>query len=1672
MSPVIVAMEQPSYKRPFCSDSFFNLTEVWGSDFKLSECFQFSMLTFPGLTLFCMFILSVLFEKHTWNLPIALIKFGILQCLRMVLCSGIAVCVIILLVSTICMEVFYSLPIDSVQYFSMTILFVSVVSHMLLVEYKRRACQPRSQMLFAFTCLIIVCMLPRLYGLLYAGKGWSDQFTFYWIHAATISVYICLAFGELLIQFFSPFNEQNSLLDDKDACPELWASVPALWTFSWLTSTIWKGFRGQINSPSNMFHIRPEDSVNESYGRFKRAWRRSYNLWFTRKKSETPFSNVMDDDVPLLTDFEENNEDTENVSNDANMLNATPDVDILSPSTTNNNSNSHNLEVCKQSTIKASPARATWGLFYALISSFGLRLFCGWILISAAVFFNYSSPLLLGMLLRFLSKPEAPSWQGYFIAFSMLFLQSISVLVDQKGFYSCLSLGISVRSALTSAIYRKSLRLSSEARNQYTTGELINLLSVDVNRIKELFMFSFLVWDALIEFGLSFILLWRQLGSAAIAGVGFLLLVLPLNCLLIWATQKFEIREMKYKDKRMKCLGEVLAAIRVVKLYAWEKAFQSQVKSIRQSELIELLRVALGWGLCHVVWNLAPYIILLITFVTYLREFLFANHNVLLDNWVGNTTDIPTPQLLTPERIFVSVSLFNLLRSPLLLLPWSLSSSIMAFVSIRRLGLFLLADELEYYSSDKNSYSLDEKSTDAVTLENASFSWTKTGPLTLRNLNVRISRGWLVAVVGNVGSGKSSFLSACLSDMFKRSGKVSIKGSIAYVSQTAWIQQQSLQENIRFVTSSDPTQSNPVAEQIEELWYKNVVSACALETDIAHLPAGDKTEIGEKGVNLSGGQKQRVSLARAVYQRSDIYLLDDPLSAVDTHVAKHLFDNVLGPNGLLKDKTRIMTTNSFHWLSSADWIIVLNTNGEITQSGTYNEVVNNNSGHFANYLESIKKDKINDETMNESNHRKSSFTTRFSRSCSVVVPHSSSHPIGILSRSPPLNATKKLSLESSVSFLKPINFTDVTTYNTTSKHDNNEQIMPTGEALNDLIDFRSEQEVTHRRSPTSISITDLNASSSDDDKFENDDLEHGKFMTDEEIMHGHVSWSAYWEYFRARSVSVTFISVLSYVGFLGVQLLHQQLLSKILHAPASFFDHTPLGRILNRFSNDVDNLDHTIPNSFSDTIGTTGDVVISLVIVSVTLRPFGIGLAVIIPVFIFCITVLIFYMPSVRQTRRLDANTRSPLLTNYSETSASSLGVTVVRAFKRDKEFIAKSDKLIDANAVFEYARFVANRWLDIHLNLSCSLMVFVCAVIVVAFRSKISPGIAGLIIVYALQVFDSLTWVIKQLSQLETSSVSLERICEYIRVEQEADWDHGVDSPPPIDWPRPCCEITFNKATVQYHLPSKNKVTDNHDLSLSQKTSNSGRLVTALKSIDLKLSGNPQERRIGIVGRTGAGKSSLASSIFRLIEPTILEEDRLDIHRTSTKRGPILVDGVDLSRIGLHELRSRFSILPQEPIIFAGTLRFNLDPFGKLPDIDLWRAIESAHLTDWVRSTNAGLDYECGEGGANLSAGQRQLVCLARVFLSSGGRVRLLILDEATAAMDPSTDNLVMNTVIGDQFKDATVIIIAHRLSTVMNTDRIVVLDHGQVIETGHPQDLLSNPNSHFAIMNKVKQS
>uniref|UniRef100_A0A183AJI4 ABC transporter domain-containing protein n=1 Tax=Echinostoma caproni TaxID=27848 RepID=A0A183AJI4_9TREM len=471
---------------------------------------------------------------------------------------------------------------------------------------------------------------------------------------------------------------------------------------------------------------------------------------------------------------------------------------------------------------------------------------------------------------------------------------------------------------------------------------LVNLLSVDVNRIMELFMYSFFTWIALVQLILSFYLLWQQLGLATLAGIGLLLLMLLFNAGLMWFLQRFEY------------------------------AFASQVTKIRKTELRNLLRVTVCWGGAQLFWNMTPFAILASTFAVYTRNILFASSAPFP---INGTEAIPNrPSFLNAERIFVSVSLFNLLREPLVALPWSLSVIVMSFVSFRRIGKLFLAPELDQSAIETGPDQKDDEQASAIEFRDAAFSWTDNGPLVLSNLDFSIRRGWLVAVVGTVGSGKSSLLSACLGDLTRRSGTAKLKGTTAYVPQTAWIQQQTLRDNICFGESLGSSPSSRDALTGKREWYDTVIKACALQTDLDRLSAGDKTEIGERGVNLSGGQRQRVSLARAVFQAKviealnpvilgrtgwglncDVYLMDDPLSAVDSHVGKHLFDQVLGPDGLLKEKTRVVTTNAFHWLQQADWILVLNENGQLVQSGTYHDIAPNTSGHFAEYLKNIEK---------------------------------------------------------------------------------------------------------------------------------------------------------------------------------------------------------------------------------------------------------------------------------------------------------------------------------------------------------------------------------------------------------------------------------------------------------------------------------------------------------------------------------------------------------------------------------------------------------------------------------------------------------------------------------------------------------------------------------------------
>ncbi|CAL8094129.1 unnamed protein product [Calicophoron daubneyi] len=1557
------------------------------------------------------------------------------------------------------------------------------VLFMWLTKRQQRLGQIRSHTLFIYILLLFLTSIISIWKMC-AEAAYPPSVANIWakrIEYVSDCSFALIAFLLLIAHCFAPYGGISAQLKDEKACPELSATVPSFWLFSWLSGTVWDAYRGRIERPEDVFHVRPEDAVKRNYEKFMKCWDEV-------KKS------LCDQSLPhkiITTDLKQNkaNSHVEGIDPTAIGISQELSSDGLSGERNTPNAGAQaDIELQGESELPSEEnlsARHGLALGWALMRSFGGRLVVAALFLVVGDVFAYLQPPLLGFLLQFLASKDAPSWHGYVIAVGMFGSSVLEALLSQRGVYNCLTLGVTVRSALTSGIYRKALRLSAGSRTRYTTGRMTNLVSADVGRVMDMFMWSSLAGVAFIDLIFVAFLLWQQIGVASLAGLGYVILLLPINAFCMWLGEKCQNIAMKWKDKRMKCLSEMFAAIKVIKFYAWESAFADRVNKFRKHELKQLLGLNSVWSGMSVIDSTATTVTLLAVFLTYSWSLLFHEPKPIAK---ANQSAPIIQQFLNPERIFVSLTLFDLIREPLFSLPFALSTITLAYVSLKRIAGLLLSEELDESSTERTNFIGKGDSQAVIKFSNASYSWTSSGPLVLRNINLSVNRGWLVAIIGTVGSGKSSLLSACLGEMVRRSGSARICGTTAYVSQTAWIQQLSLKDNIIFKQClGDPSAKEDEVASADS-WYRKVISACALQPDIDQLSAGDETEIGERGVNLSGGQKQRVSLARAVYQNCDIYLLDDPLSAVDARVGQHLFEHVLGPNGLLKHKTRLLTTNSFHWLPFADLIVVLDEHGQIMQSGTYQEVFREKSGPFGEYL--AKLDQKAEPTKEKGDYNP-------------------------------------------------------------SKMEENEQTLVLSNAWKEG-EMDLDSKVRRRLCSESLSArgscTDLDLSSTASEQ----NIDRKRFVSDEEIMQGHVSWTAYMNYIRSRRVSATFCFILFYGAFLASQVLsdyllrwfvddseinsskealknptvltndttrelhienirrrtvyyftqyalaglgqtvfmtihvllhiystmrvariaHANLLTNVLHSTTAFFDRTPIGRVLNRFSSDIENVDHNIPGTFQDVVFGVGNTLLSLLVVVITLHPPGLGLVLIIPLLVLCAFILLVYLPSGRQARRLEAVSRSPVLVNFTETAALPLGGTVVRAFNRVESFTNKSDRLIDENAACAFLSRATNRWLSMNLTVANRLTMFAAIVFVVFYRKEMSVGLAGLLISYALEAAENFVWLARDLAVFETSAVSLERIHEYSNLEQEENWETGPDSPVPNSWPAPCPTVIFNKATVSY-LPMKQTSQKNscqkYLKSAADEQGREGDIVTALKSVDLVLGGKRSERRIGIVGRTGAGKSSLASSLFGLVDVKIDEEDRGLMEGDLAKRGPIIVDGIDISRVGLQEYRPRFSIIPQEPVLFSGTLQFNLDPFGKFSHEELWHALEAAHLADWARSERIGLEYECGEGGCNLSVGQRQLVCLARVCLSCGNRVRLLVLDEATAAMDPVTDRLVMQTVVGEQFRDATVIIIAHRLTTVMDVDKIVVLDHGEVVETGRPGDLLTNPDSWFSRMYKA---
>ncbi|KAI5097098.1 multidrug resistance-associated protein 1-like isoform X2, partial [Silurus meridionalis] len=1209
---------------------------------------------------------------------------------------------------------------------------------------------------------------------------------------------------------------------------------------------------------------------------------------------------------------------------------------------------------------KLSQEQSTGFLLLRLLAkSFGPCFLSGTLCLLIHDAFMFSIPQLLSLLLDVVKDESTPLWKGYFFAFSMFLLSCLQSLCNHQYMYSCFAVGMRVKTAITGLVYRKSLVISSAARRTCTVGEIVNLVSTDTQKLMDFVVYFNAVWLAPIEIGLCLFFLWQRLGPSALAGITTVIFIFPLNGVIAKMRSKLQEVQMKHMDGRIKLMNEILSGIKILKFYAWEKAFEERVLSFREKELKALKKSQILYSISVASFNSS----------TFLIAFAMFGFYVLIDE----------KNILDAQKVFVCLALINILKTPLSQLPFAISTTMQAVVSLKRLGKFLCQDELKEDAVLRAPYTPEG---DSIVIEDGCFSWSRDGVLCLKRVNVKVPHGSLVVVVGHVGSGKSSLLSAVLGEMEKKSGNLTVKGSVAYVPQQAWIQNATLKENIVF------------GQQMKESCYQKVLEACALLPDLEILPGGDETEIGEKGLNLSGGQKQRVSLARAVYRNSDVYLLDDPLSAVDTHVGQHIFDKVIGPKGVLKNRTRVLVTHGLSFLNQADLILVME-DGQVTESGSYTELLERRNS-FADFLKIFSNTEPKSEE-NFTNKGKRNYTEKTLNIYSLFCFTSFKMFCVLLRCSGDVISTEIQSMEV-LSELEP-------------EQDSEElrKLTKADKAHTGRVKLEMYMEYFRTIGLAFIvPIIFLYAFQQAASLGYNYQLQ---LWADDSVMNGSqnktdANLAVFGALGFAQGIAFFATTVaISLGGIIASRHLHLDFLRNVMRSPMSFFESTPSGNLLNRFSKEVDAIDCMIPEAFKMMLGYVFKL-LEVCIIVLMATPFA-GV-VILPLALFYVFIQSFYVATSCQLRRLESVSRSPIYTHFNETVQ---GASVIRAFAEQPRFILQANFKVDHNQTSYFPRFVATRWLAVNLEFLGNLLVLTAAILSVMGRKSLSAGTVGLAVSHSLQVTAILSWIVRAWTDVENNIVSVERVKEYADTPKEAAWskENNLLS---SHWPQ-TGSILFHQYGLQYRKG----------------------LDWALKEITLNIQ---EKEKIGIVGRTGAGKSTLALGMFRILEAA---------------KGEIFIDGVNIAEIGLHELRARITIIPQDPVLFSGSLRKNLDPFDYYSDEEVWKALELAHLKGFVSGLQDKLNHECSEGGENISLGQRQLVCLARALLR---KTKILVLDEATAAVDLETDELIQST-IRTQFEECTVLTIAHRLNTIMDYTRVLVMERGSITEMDSPSNLLS---------------
>ncbi|KAF7309660.1 hypothetical protein MIND_00337100 [Mycena indigotica] len=1187
----------------------------------------------------------------------------------------------------------------------------------------------------------------------------------------------------------------------------------------------------------------------------------------------------------------------------------------------------------------------------------------------------FAQPQLLRLLLAYISRYQSLRFseggrpnilEGFSYAVIMFVASVAQTVLLNAYFQRTFETGMRVRAGLVTAIFSKALVLSNDEKSR-STGDITNLMSVDATRLQDLCTYAIIAFSGPFQITLAFISLYNLIGWACFVGVAIMVGSMPLTTAIARALKRMQEQQMKNRDERTRLMSELLSNIKSIKLYAWESAFVKRIMEVRNDrELRMLKKIGLLNSFSMTLWSGIP--------------LLVAFSSLATAAWTSSTP-------LTADIIFPCISLFMLLQFPLAMLSNVLSSIIESMVSVKRLSDFFAASELQPDARELVHKPNLEIGDEVLSISNAEFCWdSKQVVPTLENIDLVSRKGQLTAVMGRVGAGKTSLLSAIIGDMTRNEGKVKLYGSVSYAPQNPWIMSATVRDNIIF---------NHV---YDEEFYTQVIEACALSPDLALLPQGDLTEVGEKGITLSGGQRARISLARAVYARADLVLLDDVLAAVDSHVARHVFDRVIGPNGLLASHARILVTNSIAFVSQFQQIVFIRR-GIITECGSYEALMQNTDSDICKLV----RGHGTGSASGSSTPFISSGSVTPTEDVAVVIEDTSSEraeaiseklitrvnfPRAVLAPPKPVRAANSAGLSTEHREKGRVKGKVYTEYMAAASR--------LGFAT--YIAFTTLQQLAVLLSNLTLRAW----------------AEHNSEIGSN---YGMGKYLAIYGAFTLGSTLIggaARIVIWVYCSLRSSERLHHSMLSALMNAPLSFFELTPTGRTLNLFSRDLYVVDQLLAR-YIENVVRTGLVCLSiLVVIGVSFPPFLIS---VIPLGWFYMRVMNYYLSTSRELKRLDAVSKSPIFAWFSESLA---GVSTIRSFNQQAIFIKANQRHIDRNQICYLPSISVNRWLSIRLEIVGAVIIFLVATLAMVALSTtgVDAGLVGLVLSYAMNATSSLNWVVRSASDVEQNIVSVERILHQIEVAPEAP-QYIPETKPVADWPS-AGKIEFRNYSTRYRPE----------------------LDLVLKDIALEI--EPKEK-VGICGRTGAGKSSLLLALFRIIEGV---------------EGSIIIDGVDISKIGLHDLRSSISIVPQTPDLFEGSLRLNIDPIEKYSDAEIWVALEQAHLKDYVQSLPQGLDAPVREGGQSLSSGQRQLLCFARALLRKS---KILVLDEATSAVDLDTDKAIQEIIRGPAFEDVTILTIAHRLNTIMGGTHILVMSDGKVAEFEPPQALLTRPSSIF---------